>query len=257
MTDAPVEDSRARIVRVARDLFVERGYRRTSLQRIADRLGLTKAAVLYHFPSKAHILAALAEPLLDDLEAALDPAERTGGAAAPRIALEGHLDALLAHRQMLRMLSHDFALLAQEDAGQRFYQVAHRANAVVAGLDAEPEDRVRAAQAIAMLSDPVVPFADAPTGWLRERILDGVRRLLGDDLWSTAGARRPAVPEVRRVGRPGVMDDTMTATAQGMRASGSSVSDIANTLGVSRATVYRRLSAAPTTSDDDHNLSQN
>jgi predicted transcriptional regulator len=53
------------------------------------------------------------------------------------------------------------------------------------------------------------------------------------------------------------MDDTMTATAQGMRASGSSVSDIADTLGVSRATVYRRLSTASTTSDDDHNLSQN
>jgi AcrR family transcriptional regulator len=61
---APPEESehagtRERILDVALDLFVEKGYEQTSLREIAERLGVTKAALYYHFPSKADILIAL------------------------------------------------------------------------------------------------------------------------------------------------------------------------------------------------------
>jgi len=38
-------------------LFAERGYDQTSLREIADRLGVDKAALYYHFKTKEEILA--------------------------------------------------------------------------------------------------------------------------------------------------------------------------------------------------------
>jgi AcrR family transcriptional regulator len=52
-------DTRERILDVALDLFVEKGFGETSLREIAERLGVTKAALYYHFPSKGDILIAL------------------------------------------------------------------------------------------------------------------------------------------------------------------------------------------------------
>ena len=45
-------DTRVRIQQVALELFAEQGYERTSLREIAERLGVTKAALYYHFKSK-------------------------------------------------------------------------------------------------------------------------------------------------------------------------------------------------------------
>ncbi|HMK64084.1 MAG TPA: TetR/AcrR family transcriptional regulator [Acidimicrobiales bacterium] len=51
--------TRERILDVALDLFVEHGYDGTSLRQIAERLGITKAALYYYFASKDDILMAL------------------------------------------------------------------------------------------------------------------------------------------------------------------------------------------------------
>ena len=56
------EDTRQRILDVAAELFVEQGYDGTSLREIAERLGVTKAALYYHFASKDQILRALLAP---------------------------------------------------------------------------------------------------------------------------------------------------------------------------------------------------
>lgn len=52
-------DTRERILDVALELFTEHGYDSTSLRQIAERLGLTKAALYYHFESKEDLLQAL------------------------------------------------------------------------------------------------------------------------------------------------------------------------------------------------------
>jgi AcrR family transcriptional regulator len=49
-------DTRGRIQAVALDLFTEQGYDATSLREIAERLGVTKAALYYHFKSKEEIV---------------------------------------------------------------------------------------------------------------------------------------------------------------------------------------------------------
>jgi AcrR family transcriptional regulator len=51
------EDTRSRIQDVALELFTEQGYEATSLREIAERLGVTKAALYYHFKSKDEIVS--------------------------------------------------------------------------------------------------------------------------------------------------------------------------------------------------------
>jgi AcrR family transcriptional regulator len=56
--------TRERILVIASELFAARGYAGTSVADIAGRLGTTKAALYYHFRSKAEILdALLAKPV--------------------------------------------------------------------------------------------------------------------------------------------------------------------------------------------------
>ncbi|MBG0830358.1 TetR/AcrR family transcriptional regulator [Planomonospora sp. ID67723] len=63
-------DTRTRIQEIALKLFIEQGYEATSLREIAEALGVTKAALYYHFKTKDDIVASLAENRLhavDDL----------------------------------------------------------------------------------------------------------------------------------------------------------------------------------------------
>ena len=55
--------TRERILAVALELFGSRGYEGTSIRDIADRMGMTKAAVYYHFPAKERLLAELLGPV--------------------------------------------------------------------------------------------------------------------------------------------------------------------------------------------------
>jgi AcrR family transcriptional regulator len=61
-------DTRYRIQTVAMELFAEQGYEKTSLREIADRLGVTKAALYYHFRTKEDIVVGL----FDDFFGAVD-----------------------------------------------------------------------------------------------------------------------------------------------------------------------------------------
>jgi AcrR family transcriptional regulator len=80
MTDAgphvgEARDTRAEILDVAAELFGDRGYDATSLREIAERLGISKAALYYHFPSKQEILRALVEPMGDVLRVIVERLE--------------------------------------------------------------------------------------------------------------------------------------------------------------------------------------
>jgi AcrR family transcriptional regulator len=58
---SPTNGTRERILEVALELFSEAGYDKTSLREVAERVGVTKAALYYHFPSKESVLMALIE----------------------------------------------------------------------------------------------------------------------------------------------------------------------------------------------------
>ncbi|MEC3954623.1 helix-turn-helix domain-containing protein [Nocardia sp. CDC153] len=70
-------DTRERIRSVAMELFSERGYEKTSLREIAERLGVTKAALYYHFRTKEDIVASLSEDLRGGIDEIVRWAEAT------------------------------------------------------------------------------------------------------------------------------------------------------------------------------------
>lgn len=69
-------DTRARIQEIALELFSEHGYDKTALREIAEHLGVTKAALYYHFKTKEDIVRSIvadgAEKLDDLIEWATD-----------------------------------------------------------------------------------------------------------------------------------------------------------------------------------------
>lgn len=72
---AAVVDTRSRILEVAAELFMDRGYAGTSVNAIGKRLGISAPALYWHFPSKEAILFALLEQVLDDFTRALETSE--------------------------------------------------------------------------------------------------------------------------------------------------------------------------------------
>lgn len=105
---AQAEQTRQQILDTAQRLFSELGYSATSLQMIADELGLTKAAVYYHFRAKNDILHAALQPGIDRLSALLDEAAAMRGRRARTEHLvHGFVDFLVANRQNMVMASTD------------------------------------------------------------------------------------------------------------------------------------------------------
>jgi AcrR family transcriptional regulator len=59
--DSGEPGTRARIQQVAIKLFTDNGYEATSLREIAEHLGVTKAALYYHFKSKDEIIQSVVD----------------------------------------------------------------------------------------------------------------------------------------------------------------------------------------------------
>src|SRR5579883_963714 len=57
-------DVRSATIAAATSLFAAHGFEGTALQDIADAVGVTKPAVLHHFPSKEHVRQAVLEEIL-------------------------------------------------------------------------------------------------------------------------------------------------------------------------------------------------
>ena len=68
------DQTRARIVEVALELIADRGFAATSTREIAERLGVTKAALYYHFRTKDDLLSAIVGPATAELEALIERA---------------------------------------------------------------------------------------------------------------------------------------------------------------------------------------
>ncbi|WP_449279201.1 TetR/AcrR family transcriptional regulator [Leucobacter sp. GX0328] len=86
---------RAQLIGITRNLIAERGHRGTSLQSIADAAGITKAAVLYYFPTKAAVIEAaygeVVAALARDVGAAVEAAALGHEPAAYIRAMVHHL----------------------------------------------------------------------------------------------------------------------------------------------------------------------
>jgi AcrR family transcriptional regulator len=75
-------DTRRRILASAAEVFAEHGYSGASMRDIAERLGITKAALYYHFTSKEDLLDGLVHPVMQSMADFTREAESEGHSAA-------------------------------------------------------------------------------------------------------------------------------------------------------------------------------
>jgi AcrR family transcriptional regulator len=85
--------TRRRILEAAAEVFAEHGYAGASMRDIAERLGITKAALYYHFASKEDLLDGLVQPIVEALADFAQAAE-SGRHAAPEM-LRRFLDLMI------------------------------------------------------------------------------------------------------------------------------------------------------------------
>lgn len=168
--DGRSTDTRERIRAVALELFTRQGFSRTTLQDIANQLGLTRAALYYHHPSKDHLIASLIQPAKDEIDAFLATAERT--TPPPREVAEKFFDLNYRHRRILLALVRDPTGLGAVDAEGWVTQLAVQAQRLLAGDHPTPEQRIRAVVAINGLSRCATVLTDIPYGELRQRSIN-------------------------------------------------------------------------------------
>ena len=99
------ERTRQAVLDTARSLFAEHGFDATSLQLIADTMGVTKANVYYYFQTKIDILEAILSTTVDELSAMLDVAETIRGKRARiEFLVDSFVDqVVVAHRTIAPM----------------------------------------------------------------------------------------------------------------------------------------------------------
>jgi AcrR family transcriptional regulator len=175
--DGRSTDTRDRIREVALALFIERGFSRTTLKDIADRLGLTRAALYYHHPSKEHLIASLVQPAKDDIDAFLADAEDT--TASPRHVLEGFFDLNYRHRLIILALVRDPTGLGAIDAEGWVTELAAQAQRLLAGDAPNPQQRIRAVVAINGLSRCATVLTDIDHDELRRSSIGLALEIVG------------------------------------------------------------------------------
>jgi AcrR family transcriptional regulator len=178
--------TRERILNAALDLFIEKGFDKTSLREIAEQLGVTKAALYYHFASKEDILMALHLRLHEfgfDALTQLGDQEPTPARWADL--LDQVVDQMLAHRKIF--LLHERNQAALEALHREEHEVQHedlQANLrrVLSDGRVSVRDRVRMAASFGAVMGGIFmsgdAFGDVPSSELSEILRGAVGDLL-------------------------------------------------------------------------------
>ena len=173
-----------RILAAALTLIGSYGVNGTSLQMIADAVGVTKAAVYHQYKSKSAIVIAVTENELAILEDALLAAEADQRRQqARRTLLVQLVDLAVARRQWVGTLTGDPVIIRILGEHPPFQQFMSRLYGVL--LDERDDTQARVAGAImsaAIAGSVVNPLvADVEDEVLRASLIELVPRLIGLD----------------------------------------------------------------------------
>ena len=149
----PRTDTRSRVQSVALELFAEHGYEKTSLREIAERLGVTKAALYYHFKSKEDIVHSFTDDYFAAIDDLVDWGKKQPRTEETRLEiLDRYVGIVLGGGEVFRFLEQNRAAVQGMEAGKdRFARFRGRLDALVdllAGPDAPLRERVRATAAM-------------------------------------------------------------------------------------------------------------
>jgi AcrR family transcriptional regulator len=179
-------DTRQRILDVALDLFTEQGFDGTSLRQIAEQLGVTKAALYYHFESKDDILMALHMRLHEFGKVALlrmgeDPVTLELWEEL----LDEIVDQMLAQRQIFLMHERNQAALEKlhtKDHDAEHEDIQNQFRRVLADTRVPLRDRVRMAASFGVVFSSLFLTGDAFAVTTNDELGGMLREVLHDVL---------------------------------------------------------------------------
>jgi AcrR family transcriptional regulator len=170
-----------RIVDAAVELFAAHGVGGTSLQMIADAVGVTKAAVYHHFKTKEEIVVLAAEAELTRLAEAIDVADAEPTREQARDVLVRRIvDLAVQRRRMESTLLGDPVIVRFFAHHEPYRRVMDRLYRLLMSDDAGPDARVSAAMLTAAIGGAVMHpiVADLDDDTLRSQLLRLARRFL-------------------------------------------------------------------------------
>ncbi len=176
-------DTREAIRSIALELFAEQGYDKTSLREISERLGVTKAAVYYHFKTKEEILVSLIEDFLAQVDDVVDWAQSQPAGVVTRHEVLRRYSDLLGGRttQLARFMQEGQAAIRDLAAGTEMRKRLDRLVAILT-TPAEPlSSHLRARVALMALHVGVfaAPDIDATDEQRREAALQLALEIVG------------------------------------------------------------------------------
>jgi AcrR family transcriptional regulator len=177
----PRGQGRARVLSSALELFADQGVSGTSLQMIADHLGVTKAAVYYQFKAKEDIVLAVLEPAFAQMRTVVSAAEVAATPdAAAELAVEGLVDLVIDHRRIVATLFRDPEVERIVQAHEEFQSLTSRLGQLLQG----PRPHVRRRVTVSVLGAGLahagldLQLADVDDGVLRDELMHLGRTLL-------------------------------------------------------------------------------
>jgi AcrR family transcriptional regulator len=181
LRSSPNTRAQTRVIEAALALFAEHGISGTSLQMIADAIGVTKAAVYHQYNTKEEIVLAVAQVVLAGLEAAVIAAEAERSRSRAREVLIAHMiDLAVERRRMASVLQRDPVMLRFLEEHEPFRRVMERVNRVLMGGVTDPRARVQAAMLASAIAGAVIhPLVlDLDDESLHSHLLKQARKLL-------------------------------------------------------------------------------
>jgi AcrR family transcriptional regulator len=172
--------AQTRVIEAALALFAEHGISGTSLQMIADAIGVTKAAVYHQYNTKDEIILAVAEVVLVGLDAAVEAAAAERSRSRARDVLVARMvDLAVEQRSTASVLQRDPVMLRFLDEHEPFRRVMARVNRVLMGGSSDAGARVLAAMLAATIAGSVIhPLVlDLDDETLRAQLLKHARKL--------------------------------------------------------------------------------
>jgi AcrR family transcriptional regulator len=153
-----------RIARLALDRFRVSGFIGTSIADLAGALGVSKAAIYYHYRSKDALLHRLVDPLLDAIDACIQDHHQPTRTA--RQLLGAYLAVLLAHREAIPLIATDVAVLNHPRIGPRLRAQNQQLQSLLTAPDTSVSARLRAEAALGaiwrpLVAEPQVDLSDA------------------------------------------------------------------------------------------------
>ncbi|MET9430514.1 MULTISPECIES: helix-turn-helix domain-containing protein [unclassified Streptomyces] len=142
-------NTRQRIQDVALGLFAEQGYEKTSLREIAERLGVTKAALYYHFKTKEDIVISLFQDMtrpIDELITWAEGQPRT--LETKREIVRRYHAALLGAAPLFRFMQENQATVRDLSIGETFKERVLTLTELMQEPDFSMADRVRCISAL-------------------------------------------------------------------------------------------------------------